>query len=79
MLKEAYGDYNILCEYVLLVLPVFLKEKIALSEIESEDNVDRFFFYTKVIVHQEFVLQGLTVNGEFYPNMLDSLCKSMLG
>ncbi|VVC39136.1 Transposase, type 1, partial [Cinara cedri] len=33
------------------------------------------FFDSQGIIHKEFVLPGITVNAEYYKNVLDRLCK----
>ncbi len=49
-------------------------QKILISKIEGKDDAD-FVFYSKGVIHHEYVPEGQTVNATFYVQVLDRLCK----
>jgi len=49
-----------------------LAEKTEIPNVPHQDQVDNFFD-SKGVVHKEFVLEGKTVNAEFYKGVIDSL------
>lgn len=49
-------------------------KEIAVLKIKRKDNVD-LFFYSKIIVHQEFIPEDYTANEEFCQSCLDRFIK----
>jgi hypothetical protein len=53
-----------------------LAKETEIPKVLHEDHVDHFFFFHD-IVHKEFVIEGKTVNAEFYKGEMDCLLKSV--
>jgi hypothetical protein len=52
-----------------------LAEETEIQKVLHQDHVDNFFFDSQDIVHKEFIPEGMTVNAEFYKEVMDRLLK----